>query len=225
MAEVQGVIQKRTDALATMPLFRSLAASSHLDDLRAIAHHGYFYVLGFQDMLRLTHEQIQDPELGSIALSMRQDDLGHDAWFLADTETLGVSRDVAWVFGDVHRPIRDMVYRLMSELLGASDDRVKIVFPLVLEAAGSIFFASMVDLVKRADYDHALRYFARSHQAAEEAHEVFSESGQEVLDRVNFDLPLYDEAIGLVERCFDCFEQFAERLEQHRIQARAGATS
>ena len=216
MSEVQAVIDARQRALAEKPLFRALDASSDIEDLRAIAPHGYFYVFGFQDMLRLTHEEVVDASMRDLARSLRDDDAGHENWFAEDTRVLDIVRDVPWVFGDAHRFTRDMVYHLISELLAAKDDRVRIVFPLVLESAGAIFFGAMVGLVRRTDYDPRLKYFARSHQEAEEAHQVFEEPGQEQLAKIEFDEGSYADAIRLVHACFDWFDRFADHLQAQR---------
>ncbi|MDJ0571594.1 MAG: hypothetical protein QNJ53_21465 [Pleurocapsa sp. MO_192.B19] len=193
-----------------------MSVSSKIDDLRAIAPHTHFFVLAFQDMLRLTHRLICDAVLKEVALSFVQEDAGHEQWYLFDVEQLGCVRDVRWLFSPTHQPVRDFVYQLMSELLRASDDRVRIIFPLILEATGTVFFKHLVGLVQRSGYDQTLRYFATSHQEIEVNHTIYNDAEQAALNNIEFDENTYQQAIGLVHRCFDSFERFADHLEHHR---------
>ncbi|NES70294.1 MAG: hypothetical protein F6K24_36320, partial [Okeania sp. SIO2D1] len=74
-----------------------------------------------------------------------------------------------------HQPVRDFAYQLISTLLRASDDRIRIVFPLVLEATGKVFFKYLVDLVQRCGHDQSLQYFGSSHQKIEMSHKIYQD--------------------------------------------------
>lgn len=175
LEDVQGAVKGRQKELDSKPLFKALNSSAKIDRLRALAPHFYFFILAFQDMLRLTHGLICDPALKEVALSLAREDARHEQWYLLDVERLGCPRDVPWLFGPAHQPVRDFVYQLMSELLRARDDRVRIIFPLVLEATGTVFFKHLVGLVQRSGYDQSLRYFASSHQEIEMDHNIDKE--------------------------------------------------
>ena len=223
MADVQAVIEARRGELEKNPFLSALDASSEAADVRAIAPHLYFYVLGFQDMLRMTHELVREPAIKAIASQLAAEDAGHEQWYLYDIEQLDCARDLRWLFSAEHQPVRDIVYMLMAQLLRADDDRVRIVFPLVLEAAGSVFFKRVVGLLRRADYQRPLRYFARSHQEVEEEHDIFSEDGQLALTAIEFDATSYRDALGLISSCFDAFEGLADHLEHQRGEQRGAA--
>lgn len=213
--DVQSVLEDRQKELESKPLFNALDRSSQIEDLQVIAPHFYFFVLAFPDMLRLTYEMISDTSLKEVALSLAQDDAGHDQWYLFDLEQLGCTRDLRWLFRPTHQPVRDLVYQLTSNLWRVSDDRVRIIFPLALEATGIVFFKHIAGLVQRAGYDKSLRYFGSSHQEAEINHTIY-EDGKEVLRDIEFDEKTYQEAIALVKQCFDSFECLADYLEQQR---------
>lgn len=214
--DIKGVIEERQKGLESKTLLNVLSRSSKIEDLKTIVPHFHFFVLAFQDMLRLTHGLICDPLLKEVAQSLAQEDAGHEQWYLFDVKQLGCVRDVRWLFGTDHQPVRDVVYQLINELLSAKDDRVRIIFPLVLEATGAVFFKHIVALVQSLGYDQSLRYFASSHQEIEENHVIYSEGGQGAFDDIEFDANAYQEVIGLVNRCFDSFEHFADHLEYHR---------
>ncbi|MFO7563397.1 MAG: hypothetical protein R6X02_12200 [Enhygromyxa sp.] len=219
MKSVQSAIESHVDSLSQKHLFRALNASSDIEDLRRIAPHGYFYVLAFQDMLRIAHSKIADPVMQEMALSLRMGDAGHDMWFLSDMEILGTSRDVRWIFGEEHQPVRDLTYGLIAELLRANTDANRLVFPLVLEGAASVFFTAMVDLVRRTGASESLSYFAPLHEDAEHAHDIFTAESQAKLDSIEFSSTAFEEALSMVSRCFDCFERFADHLEGWRLRA------
>ena len=221
MSDIMTIIADRRQRLDRAPFLRSLAASSSLDELRAFVPHLHFFVLGFQDVLRLAHERVEEPRLRAISGQHRAEDAGHDQWFVSDVHELECARDLVWVFGDEHQVTRDVTYALISESIHATDDRVRLVLPLVLEAAGSLFFPRVVTLLERAGYSGGLRYFARSHQEVEAGHDMFSEASQRELEAIPFDDSTFEEAVVVVHRCFDLCEQLAAHLERHRLTAAA----
>jgi hypothetical protein len=216
MVDVKRAIDARRRQLEMHPFLRGLEASTHVDQVRAFVPQLYFYVFAFQDMLRLTHVTIADPRLREIAARHRAEDAGHEIWFASDVAELGCERDVRWVFGAQHRVTRDVCYALIAELLETQDDRVRMVFPLVLEAAGSTFFGRVIDVLSRARYTGELRYFARSHQDVEAAHDMLSSEGERALDEVTLDADSLRDALALVGRMFDQLERLAAHLEQYR---------
>jgi len=219
MTEVRAAIEARRQRLAAEPFLRSLEASSSVEDLRAFVPHLYFWVFAFQDMLRLAAERVHDPELRELARRHREEDAGHEQWFATDAEELGCARDVVWVFGADHQTTRDVSYELVAEILHATDDRLRLVFPLALEAMGSVFFPRVVAMLERAGFRGRLRYFARSHQHIEESHDIFTGESNKALDSITLEPVVYDQAIALVERCFAHGERLAAHLESHRAAA------
>lgn len=213
--DVQNIIEERQKKLESQPLFTALDNSSQIDDLQAIAPHFYFFIFTFQDMLRLTHDLISDSVLKKVAASLMAEDAGHEQWYLFDIEQLNCKRDVPWLFGAAHQPVRDFVYELISDILRASDDRIRIIFPLVLEAIGKVFFKYLVALVQRCGYNQSLRYFASFHQEIEMNHNIYQD-GKEELHNIEFDENTYQEAVAFIHRCFDSWEYFAAHLECQR---------
>lgn len=219
MADLRDVIRERQSRLAEAPFLRALESSDSLEEMRAFAPQLYFYVFAFQDMLRLSHERFTDPAMREIAGRHRAEDAGHQEWFTNDAQALGFTRDVAWVFGDEHRPTRDFSYEVIAQILGTTDDRIRLLFPLMLEAAGALFFSRIVNLVGRSGYDGQLQYFARSHQEVEANHEMFTETSDRELDDIAFDARTFATALDVIHRCFDACERIVAHLERHRMGA------
>ena len=216
MAELRAEIEVRRIAFAEEPFLRGLDSSSDAEDVRRFVPHLYFFVYVFQDILRLSHEHMTQPELRDIARRLRDEDAGHDDWFAFDVEALDCTRDVSWVMGREHRVTRDSCYAIVSELLSVRDDRARFVVPLVLEAAGSVFFVRVIDLLDRAGYRGQLRYFARHHQEVEAEHDIFSSATGAALDAITFDPESFAQAQRLMHRVFDHLVRLAAHLEGHR---------
>lgn len=216
MADVEAVIEQRRLQLSTAPFLQSLERSSSLADVQRFVPQLYFYVFAFQDVLRLTAESIADPALRAIAQTHREEDAGHEQWFAYDVEQLGCRRDVAWMFGPEHRATRDIAYGLVTEVLRQDDDRIRLVVPLCLEAAGSLFFTRVIGLLDRAGFEAPLRYFARHHQQVEADHQIFTDDTGGELHRIALDEHAFPRALASVHRCFDLLTRFATQLEQHR---------
>lgn len=224
MTELKAVLELRRSRLAQHPFLQGLEASSTLDEAHAFLPQLHFFVLSFQDVLRLTYESMSDAGLREIARRHHEEDAGHDKWYTHDMAQLGCERDLSWVFGPEHQLTRDISYRFIAELLRASDDRVRLALPLVLEACGSVFFFRMIDLLARAGVQRPLLYFAHNHQQVEAEHDVFMEEGTRALNQISFEPEVYEEALGLVHRSFDLFEQLAAHFESHRASAAARAS-
>lgn len=219
MLELKPVIEDRRRRLLEHPFFRGLEASSDVEQLRNFVPQLFFFVFGFQDMLRIAHERISDPKLREIAGRHRAEDAGHEVWFVNDAIELKCERDVVWVFGKEHHVTRDFCYELVAEILHAENDHLRLVFPLVLESAGSVFFEKVIGLIRRSGYEGRLQYFAESHQEIEQAHDMFTADGQQEIDDLVMPQAVFDTAVALVQRSFDACERFAQHLETHRGRA------
>jgi hypothetical protein len=221
IADVMEAIEEQQRSLAEHPFMRALDASADVEELRRFAPMLYFYVFAFQDMLRLSHEGIEDPHLREIAGRHRQEDSGHERWFAADMVELGCVHDVVWIFDAHHRVTRDLAYSILAETLGAGDDRLRLTVPLVLEAVGATFFGRVNGLLERAGFDRPLKYFARSHEQVESDHDMFTDAGAQAIGSIPLDDACHRAALGLVQRCFAHFHRLATHLHETRL-ARAG---
>src|SRR6478736_10234254 len=87
-----------------------------------------FWVMAFQDILRLNASLTQDPQLRKIVRHHMAEDAGHERWFLDDLAALQIPvPDVRWLFSRRHSPTRDAAYALLSEVHRATDDRLRLV--------------------------------------------------------------------------------------------------
>jgi hypothetical protein len=206
MRRVNQLIAERQQILRAHPFFRRFESGASFDAVMSFAPHLTFWVLAFQDILRLNYELIFDRKLRRIALHHRREDEGHDEWFLADLRTLGVvNRDVRLIFGPDHAATRAASYGLVSEVYRASDDRVRLALVLAIESAGHAFFETVTPYVERHGYGSRLAYFAPSHLSVEHNHNVFGDETTQLIDELELPDELYEECRGMVERVFHAF--------------------
>ena len=155
-----------------LSFFQFLEVSDRLESAKIFVPGLAFFVLTFQDILRLNEQHVSDPNLIPFLQRHRQEDLGHDEWFLHDLRQLGTECHARLLFGEQFIETRDTAFEIISEIYRASDDRVRFVIPFVLEAAGSVFFSRVFHYFERSRYQGKLKYFSKDHFQVEQAHDL-----------------------------------------------------
>jgi hypothetical protein len=218
MQVVLSEIQYRQEKFSELQFFKRLEKSSSLQDAEVFAPGLSFFVLAFQDILRLNEDRITDPVLRPIVRHHRQEDLGHDAWFLYDLRQLGKPCDAELLFGKEQEVTRDTSFEIVSEIFQASDDRVRLVIPLALEAMGHPFFSRVHKFFVRAGFKGQLRYFSKEHFLIEQSHEMFKDEIDAQVNSIELSSSLRAEAIGVVGRTFDAVTRMIDTLDQRIAQ-------
>src|SRR6478672_5774401 len=168
MKQVEIHVAKKQAEFANHPFFSGEHIGSGMPQLMTMAPDLTFWVMAFQDVLRLNAALTRDPKIRRIVRHHRAEDAGHDRWFLDDLASMQVpAPDVRWLFGERHAPTRDAAYALMSEVYRTTDDRLRLVLVKVLESAGHVFFGNVAAAVERAGWTRALKYFSFSHLEVE----------------------------------------------------------
>lgn len=201
-AAVTDAIRREREELARHPFFVRLTHGGSLRDAQIVAERIPFFVMGFQDVLRLVHATTSEPELRELARQHALEDGGHDQWFLHDLERLGVACDVRRLFSAESSAVRDVIYGQVADVLSSDDDRARLAIVLSLEAAGAEFFERMIGLVERLDRERELRYFARKHQRVEQNHEMFEAESQHRIDSIPLRPGSLPELLAVVQRTF-----------------------
>ncbi len=163
-----------------------------------------FFVMAFQDILRLNEARVKDPVLHDIARQHLLEDRGHDDWFLHDlVEIEGHLPDVRDLFSPTFATTRDAAYALLSEVIRTEDDRARVALLLVLESTGHVFFERVVAWLDRIGVARDLRYFARGHLDVDLGHELFEQRMNATLDAIELTDEERRTVIAAVDRCFD----------------------
>lgn len=216
MRAVQDYIARRQAAVGRHAFFVDLRPDPSLERALSFAPPLAFWVMSFQDVIRLNQERFQDPVLREIFARHREDD-AHDPWFLHDLKLLRGSDglDLAWLFGPECQPIRDATWALAAEVFRMTDDRLRVVYVMVVESASHLFFERVARHVDESGHAEKLKFFSRSHLDVEEHHDIFE--NPEDRQKIMVDLPpeLRDEALALVDRCYLAFEAMSDALHRY----------
>ena len=142
MLIIQDHLKTNQTAFQNHSFFKDLKKQTKFLDAMAFAPKITFWVMAFQDILRLIPSRVQSKELRRIATHHKIEDAGHDKWFLEDISFLerDKSYDIPWLFSKENAFVRDFVYNIISEALTISHDHLKITLILILESTCHIFF-------------------------------------------------------------------------------------
>jgi DMATS type aromatic prenyltransferase len=211
--EVMKIVEARRASLAVHPLLTWLRSyEGSLTDVQRIAARVAFFVMSFQDVLRLVRVRTSDPFLSGLAADHEQEDLGHDRWYLQDLERLGVKVTLRDLFSKEASAVRDIAYTQISDVLGSRSDCSRLGVVLALEAAGAEFFESMIRFVERQNRSNGLSYFARRHQRVEQSHEILADEAQQRLATMPVPVSEVSEVLAVVDRTFSTMVSLADHL-------------
>jgi DMATS type aromatic prenyltransferase len=210
---VEELIASSAAVLRAHPLLKRLEGAGTAEQMQVLAPRFTFYVLCFQDMLRLGSALTKDPVLKELAVTHEAEDHGHEQWFLYDLEALGVKQNLAWTFSPEHAVTRDISYRIMSEIFGATHDATRLGVLLALEGIGAEFFGRVIGYLERLGRAQGLRYFARSHQLVEQSHEVFEGDAQSRLAAIEVPSAVMPEVVRAVTRTFEAMARLGDDID------------
>ena len=217
MKVVNKYLEQKQVEFAQHPFFERLERQAPLGDVLHFAKAMTFWIMSFQDILRLNEIHITDPMLKKVAKGHKAEDAGHEVWFLNDLLTVeGDLPDVCFLFGRAHAATRDVSYALVAEVFRAKTDAERIALVLTLESTGHIFFekiATYLEKAKFADYD-LFRYFSRNHLNVELDHEVFEEEKHDFLENLELTPEQEKACYELVDRAYVAFNTMFDHVEQ-----------
>jgi DMATS type aromatic prenyltransferase len=182
------------------------------DEVRRISRRVAFFVMCFQDVLRLAHSMTSDPRLKTMAKRHEAEDHGHDRWYLQDLESLGVHVTLDELFSREGQAMRDIAYTQVSDVLRSHSDLSRLAVVLSLEAAGAEFFQAMIEYIERQRTISSLSYFARRHQRVEESHDILGQEAQEDLSTLLMSDEERPEVEAVVCRTFQTMTRLADDL-------------
>jgi hypothetical protein len=213
MKVVEAHVAKRQVDFSKHAFFSEHRSRTGLWGLLSFAPDLTFWVMAFQDILRLNASLTRDPQLRKIVRHHWAEDTGHDRWFLDDLAAMQIpAPDLRWLFSDRHSPTRDTAYALVSEVYRTTDDRLRLVLVKTLESAGHVFFGRIAAIVERAGLTKMLKYFSFSHLEVEKNHQVFEEQMARIVSGIKLSAKLRAEAKQLVDRCYTAFGTMFDAL-------------
>lgn len=214
MQQIRQYIRERQARFAELDFFLQLEKNDSPNEALSFVRRLAFFVMVFQDILRLNESLVQSPELRRVARHHRAEDRGHDLWYLEDLMVLdGSIPDTRELFSG-NGVTRDTAYQLMSEVFGAKDDCARIALLYVLESTGHIFFTRVVTNAERVGVPQRLLYFARRHLDIELGHELFEEEMNATVERIELSPEQRQNIMALVDRSFDAMTSMLSALSK-----------
>jgi hypothetical protein len=226
MKLVEAHVAKKQAEFSNHAFFSEQRLGSGLWGALSFAPDLTFWVMAFQDILRLNATLTRDPQMRKIVRHHRAEDAGHDRWFLDDLAAMQIpAPDVRWLFGERHSPTRDAAYALVSEVYRATDDRLRLVLVKTLESAGHVFFGRVAAFVERVGLSKVLKYFSFSHLEVEKNHQVFEDEMARIVSGIRLPAKLRTEAKQLVDRCYIAFGAMFDAMCEAEAHRAAGLTA
>ncbi|WP_437730664.1 hypothetical protein [Sorangium sp. So ce1335] len=224
MKMIQQHIAHHQTRFSDHPFFARLEADPPLAQLAPFPLCLTFFVMTFQDILRVCDERVSDPKYKRIVHRNRLENAGHDRWFLDDLAALGVDPPTpAQLFGQPHHAARDASFALVAQAFRVRHDAGRLTLLLTLDSAGHVFFERVARYLERIGERRCLRYFSREHLDMEKAHGVFGEDTSARLESVVLDPEARAEALQLVDRCHSELDGMFDALEAQIAEAAARA--
>jgi hypothetical protein len=218
---VEHIASKQAN-FARHPFFAELRQDRPIEQIASFAPRLAFWVMTFQDILRLNEQMVQDPALKRIARHHRDEDMGHERWFLEDIAKLtGGPLTISSLYGRASASTRDSAYQLITEVYRATDDRLRIVLVMVLESTGHVFFGRTAVLTTAAtNSPQKLKYFSDFHLHIEQAHEMFESDLENQILSIPMPQQIEHEALALVDRAYAAFDAMFQGLRDELAQRR-----
>lgn len=214
------MIAVQIEALAQHEFFTRLMPSPDLKKMMSFAPAATFWVMSFQDILHFNADRTTDPAIKKIVAGHLVEDAGHEEWFLKDlADVFGSASSAKDTFSVEYRAVRQVTFALASELYFVSDDRLRLVYLEVLEAAAGLTFQRISAALVAGGHKGKLRYFGGEHLTAEASHEMHKDGdhGHEpAMDAFELPPELRAESTQMIERMFVQFAKLYDAVAAHQ---------
>ena len=178
-------LEFKEDTFKRHSFFQRLEAMDSLNQLASVAQQISFWVMSFQDLLRLNVAQTQDVELNRILRCHQSEDAGHEEWFLHDLHVMKIEEPgLRTLYSHKHTPTRDATYVILGKILEARSDHERIAILLTVESAAQVFFSQIASFSERLNVSKDLKYFSSNHLHAEEGHDSLDQDMEAFLNRM-----------------------------------------
>ena len=226
MRQTLAEIADAADKLRSHPFFTRLRPDADLRKMLAFAPSGTFWVMSFQDIIFMNAELTTDPVVRSLVERHRQEDTGHEQWFLADIARVfgAAPTRIDWLFSERNRRVRTVSYALAGEVFHIHDDVLRLVLLEVLEAAAGVYFSAISVALTAAGHAGSLKYFAGEHLTAEADHQMHGESNEQI-ETMTLSAAQRAESKELIDRMFGRFAQLGDALLEYFDEPTNGSTT
>jgi len=202
---VKRYIEQKQAEHRNHPFFERLKNESNFHNALAFIPKLTFWVMAFQDILRMVPARVSSKALRRIANHHKIEDSGHDKWFLDDLKYLYPENNysIMWLFSKENQRIREITHSIVAEVFKASYEHQRVVLILVLESGGHVFFGNVAQYVTNKGFEAYLQYFSNTHLEVEKSHAVFEEELNKQIFSLELSLAERTETIAMIDRVYD----------------------
>ncbi len=224
MKTVREYLEQKQIKFREHTFFKKLFADRAPENLANFGQKMTFWVMCFQDVLRLNTAHITHPLLYQVARTHQLEDAGHEKWFLNDLNRLGCGApNLQSLYSLESAPIRCASYALVSEVFRANNDFERIALLLSLESTAQVFFEHITEFSESVGYSSFLEYFSNHHLDAEENHESFNQEMEAQIDNLQLTPEEQKGVFELIDRVFasftTMFDELQDTLQQRQVEA------
>ncbi|MBD2250606.1 hypothetical protein [Nostoc parmelioides] len=214
MKAIQEYLEKKQKLLIKHSFFQQLIlGESTLEDFARMAPIIGFWVMSFQDLLRINLSLINDKHYYQFVRKHLMEDIGHEKWFLYDLKVLNTEQpNLQVLYSKPHTPVRDATFSLISEVFRANNDHERITLILTLESAGHVFFEYVADFIKKNNCDTSLKYFSSHHLGVEKEHEIFETGMQDLIVNIHLNHEQRIHHLKMIDRIYEAFDLMFDGL-------------
>ncbi|MBL1294037.1 MAG: hypothetical protein COB61_009210 [Thiotrichales bacterium] len=178
------------------------------EDIREVLQYSIgfgFWIMTFQDVLRLNTARFSDPSLKPIAEKHMAEDSGHDLWYLSDLTMMGLNiPTIHTIYQSQFSSSRDASYLLINEALNTKNDLERLILIEAIESTSDVFFGWTSDYVENLNITAPLRFFSKYHFNVEQSHDC--EEFEHIFETTVLSEEEERDLIALVDRTYEAFD-------------------
>lgn len=213
MQTIQNYLANKQFQFTQHQFFQQLTDDTTLEQFASVASRLSFWVMSFQDLLRLNEERITNDEIRNIVRKHRLEQIGHEHWFVSDVKDMECKIiTLQSIYSRNCATTRDATYALMSEVFQAQNDYERIVLLLTLESTSNIFLGFTVDFVDTVSYSSSLRYFSNYHLEFEKNYTFFEEKLTDYFAEVQLTQDEEEHILKMIDRVYHAFNLMFDGL-------------
>lgn len=213
MQTIQSYLAYRQQQFTQHQFFQHLTDETTLEQFASVASRLSFWVMSFQDLLRLNEERITNDDIRKIVHKHRLEKIGHEQWFVSDVKDMECKiLTLQSIYSRNYTTTRDATYALMSEVFQARNDYERIVLLLTLESTGNIFLRFTVDFVDTVSYSHSLRYFSDYNLEFEKNYTFLAEKLTDYFAQVQLNQDEEEHILKMIDRVYHAFNLMFDGL-------------
>jgi len=213
MNTIHADIQDHRQRISQHPFLVRVTRSVSLAEIQPALPAFSFWIMSFQDVLRVSEERATGAEVRQFIRNHRAEAVGQDKWFVCDLLKLeGQLPDLLALFGARHTMSRNASYALLAEAYNARSDLNRLLLIQSAQVLNALLLSEMTTFMGRARVKPELRYFSDANAVRGTNNEA-ERIAFEYLSGLNLSPLSHAATRTLVERVGNAFKEMLDGFE------------